>query len=488
METSAKTTNSTAPKFSMSAAERHRLEHFPWQVPLEEWPAHGVVPLSIRRGESRHPVIFVESGGFRYAIKETAPRMAEREIYNLREIEYRGIPALSPIGTVTVTAPPILLDVSGPGGVPQYTSGDRGYTVTRLAPRVIPHSLLYSLPFTTRTKHRLLGAIAVLMVELHEHGVYWGDPSLANVLIRIDGRRVLAILADAETVELFSGPVSEGLREQDIALFGESLVWQAEDLRQARGLPEEEEIVSESDFHYFERRYRLLRREHAQLTKSPSFTSSYHLQRFLEGLGQAGYSFRDMSGHAMRELVTVLPGWYSRRIHKLLGITVPRGYAHRFYNMILGHQALMSQHEGRDVSIEEAARDWYTRYHLPTILLLRQHLTNEQDPLQAYFAIMQHKWRLSQIEGREVPMDEAVLDWAMQEAKTGKLGAVDPATLATWWREREPVAQALEPPLIASEKLEPLLSSKEEKELVRLPEPELEQKLTGILEQQKPKE
>src|SRR5438874_13781 len=127
METSAKTINSTAPKFSMSAAERHRLEHFPWQVPLEEWPAHGVVPLSIRRGESRHPVIFVESSGVRYAIKETAPRMAEHEIYNLREIEYRGIPALSPIGTVTVTAPPILLDVSAPGGVPQYISGDRGY-------------------------------------------------------------------------------------------------------------------------------------------------------------------------------------------------------------------------------------------------------------------------------------------------------------------------------------------------------------------------
>ena len=71
----------------MDAPNRRRLESLPWQVPLEEWPAHGVVPLLIRRGDSRHPVIFVESEGVRYAIKETTPRMAEREIASLREIE-----------------------------------------------------------------------------------------------------------------------------------------------------------------------------------------------------------------------------------------------------------------------------------------------------------------------------------------------------------------------------------------------------------------
>src|SRR5207244_2106080 len=139
-------------------------------------------------------------------------------------------------------------------------------------PRVVPHALLYRLPFTKRTKQHLLGAVAILLVELHEHGVYWGDPSLANALIRIDGRRVLASMADAETAEPFPVPISDRLRQQDIASFGESLTWQAEDLRQARGLPEEEEILGEQDFRYFERRYRWLRREHAQLAASPSFT------------------------------------------------------------------------------------------------------------------------------------------------------------------------------------------------------------------------
>src|SRR3954453_21013990 len=114
-----------APHFHMSTEDRRRLEGLPWQVPLGEWPEHGVIPLMVRRGESRHPVIFVEREGVRYAIKETTPHMAEREIASLREIDRRGIPALDPIGSVIVPAPPVLLEEKGPNGLPVYTSGDR---------------------------------------------------------------------------------------------------------------------------------------------------------------------------------------------------------------------------------------------------------------------------------------------------------------------------------------------------------------------------
>jgi Domain of unknown function (DUF4032) len=475
------------PKFYMRTEDQHRLMLLPWHVPLEEWPGQGVIPLTIRRGESRHPVIFVELEGVRYAIKETTPHMAEREVKNLREIENRGIPVLSAVGSITVTVPPLLLDEHGPGGHPQYTSGNRGYTVTRLTPRVIPHSLLFRLPFAKRTKQRLLGAVAVLLVELHEHGVYWGDPSLANVLIRIDGRHIMAIMADAETAELFTESLSEGLREQDIASFGESLIWQAEDLRQARNLSEEETVVDDKDFRYFVRRYHWLRREHMQLTTSPSFSTLYQVNRFIEGLNQWGYSLLGTTGHLLQEVVTVTPGWYSRRIHELLGIHVPRIYARRFYNMILGHQAIMSKREGRDVTLEEAAQHWYTNYHLPTILLLRKHLSSKQDPMQAYFSIMDHKWKLSRKAGYEIPLDEAAVDWAMQDAEKEKLGAVDPASIATWWRERKPPAEVLEPPLIESETLKPLLSEAEQP-LVYLPPGQLDEELTDILEQQFPAE
>ncbi len=143
----------------------------------------------------------------------------------------------------------------------------------------------------------------------------------------------------------------------------------------------------------------------------------------------------------------------------------------------------MSKHEGRDVSLEEAAQDYYTHYHLPTILLLRKYLTKGQDPLQAYFSLMQYKWKLSVEAGHEIPMDEAIVDWAMTQANTGTLGAIDPATISTWWHERQPVAQVLEPPMIESAQLEPLLSE-EEQPLVRLSTPAMEQELDEMLRQQ----
>src|SRR5438034_4733194 len=107
----------------------------------------------------------------------------------------------------------------------------------------------------------------------------------------------------------------------------------------------------------------------------------FQFQHMLESLNERGFSLLGMGGQAFQQFATVLPGWYQRRIHELLGIHVPRRYARRFYNTILGHQYHLSQNEGRNVSLERAAKDWYTRYHLPAILFLRQHLTKWQDPL-----------------------------------------------------------------------------------------------------------
>lgn len=476
-------------QFHMPQEDRLRLASLPWHEPLEKWSEQGVSLLSVRRGESRHPVVFVECEGVRYAIKETTPRMAEREIRNLSEVVHRGVPALLPVGNVTVPRPAIVLDTPGPGGLPQYLSGDRGYTVTRLALRVIPHALLYRLSLTRHTKQRLLSAVAVLMIELHEHGIYWGDPSLANTLIRIDGKRILAIMADAETTELFPGAISDGLRESDLAAFGESLSWQAEDMRQARGLPEDYQPLDETDFRYFASRYRWLRREHAHLAEGSAHMSTlYQTQQFLERLNRWSLSLLSMSGQALREFTAIVPGWYQRRIHELLHITIPRVYARRFYNMILGHQAIMSEKLGREMPIEEAAHHWYSQYHLPALLLLRRVLTRNQNPMKAYFEVMLQKWKMSEKAGYEVPLEEAIVEWSMEKAETGKLGPVDPASLAQEEIDRlELTTEMLDPSMIESEILDPLLSTGE-KPLVYLSQSELEARLPEIVEKAEPDE
>src|SRR5262249_53581304 len=160
---------------------------------------------------------------------------AAHESAVFEELRRRGCRTLEPVGYVVVHGEAIV--VGEGAGYAIYESGDTGYCVTRLAERVLPQAILYGYPFTTVNKRLVWSAVAELLLNLHEAGVYWGDPSLANVLIDLRGYRLTALMADAETAEVVSGPLSEGLRRQDVEAFVESLEWQAEDIRIARGLP-----------------------------------------------------------------------------------------------------------------------------------------------------------------------------------------------------------------------------------------------------------
>src|SRR5207302_9139552 len=56
METT-KTHSSTAPvKFQMDVHNRRLLQDLPWNALLQEWPAHGVVPLMYRLADSGNPL------------------------------------------------------------------------------------------------------------------------------------------------------------------------------------------------------------------------------------------------------------------------------------------------------------------------------------------------------------------------------------------------------------------------------------------------
>src|SRR5262245_2864669 len=88
-------------------ADWTRLRDLPWSSPLDDWPALGVPLIHVRRGESRHTVLFVEIAGRRYAIKETGPQAAKREIRALRELKLRRCAALEPVGYVITCGEPI---------------------------------------------------------------------------------------------------------------------------------------------------------------------------------------------------------------------------------------------------------------------------------------------------------------------------------------------------------------------------------------------
>jgi Domain of unknown function (DUF4032) len=420
-----------------------RLRALPWSVPLEEWPERGVVTLTIRRGESRHPVLFVEAGRRRYAIKETSPEAAQREIYALNELQRRRCRALEPVGYVVVRGE---LELAGEiGGRPVYISGDTGYCVTRLAEHVLPQSVLYRYPFTEANKRLLWNAIAELLVELHESGVYWGDPSLANVLMDLSGQRLTAVMADAETAEIISGSLDEGLRRQDLESFTESLAWQAEDIRLARDLPEDEQLVTETDAEYVLSRYAGLRaaRRHRLSPADTLFARLAELEGSIRRINTLGYGALMSGTRAVRsgleemvatvapefalkeeneagiQIATLRAGWYVRRLRVLLGVRVPRAEAQRIYSHINVHKWLLSERAGRDVGMDTAARDWYDQYHMPLLAFLDSYLPGADvgTRYHVYADVLDAIWEMSKREQRPVSVEEGAMDYALAAAR-----------------------------------------------------------------------
>jgi hypothetical protein len=484
---------SQAVSFELPRLDREALADLPWKAPLEDWPSLGAQAVYARRGESRHIVLFVEAGGRRYAIKETSPEMARQEIALLTEVRRRGIYALAPVGVVVAPGP--LIAVGEVAGVTQYMPGDQGFCITRLAQRVIPQALLYRYPFTRRNRQMLWNAIVALLLNLHDCGIFWGDPSLANALIDLSQHKVRALLADAETVELYPGPLEESRRREDLAALQESLLWTSEDIRLSRGEQGPLPITGE-DTAYIVRHYAALRRARgwqgeepeaeqqpeAMQAEAPADAGALPndesaaskpdanaprarlltpLERVAGQLYELGYSILGLSWRALHatgeglaslreralaaQAETLRPAWYQQRIQNLLGVRIPRQYAWPFYQHIARHQWLMSERANHEIPLEEAARDWYERYHLPAITLLHTYFPSESDSLEVYLGVLDRKWELSLRAGFEVSTEEAAIDYALSHARSADLLHRAFTAVASLLPQRSELLQSVRP-------------------------------------------
>src|SRR6185295_12172995 len=195
----------------------------PWDLPLEEWTVPDVALRDIAVGPSRHLVKFVEADGALWALKELPPRIARKEYSVLRQLEDLGLPAVRPAGLV------LQPELGSAILVTRYLDGSWQYR--RLFMRLPPDQ--------PTQRARLFDAMANLLVELHRHGVFWGDCSLANTLFSRDGQLLQAWLVDAETSEVHP-TLSGGQRRHDLEILvenvAEGLVDMAERLEQPESL------------------------------------------------------------------------------------------------------------------------------------------------------------------------------------------------------------------------------------------------------------
>jgi hypothetical protein len=366
--------------FHIETIFEKEIKRLPWHIPLAEWEAHGVRALDIKRGISRHVVLFVKSGRFSFGIKEISEKISKKEIFHYEQLLLRGIHTLVPVGYVVREEEPIPLQT--PIGI-QYEENNISHTVTLLVEKVVPDSFLYRRGFSVENRKRIWNAVATLLAELHSKGVYWGDASLANTLIKFEkvnipfvGRRteLKAYLADAETIE-FLPAVSETLRDEDLNFFYESMDWINEDLR-VSGISRDN-LSTEADKEYLRSRYRQAF-EIEQKKRNFEAQTSYNIDRFMGSISEPSYA--DLLLKHIEE--------------------------HKWY---------VSEKARKEISLSDAAHDWYENIFVPLCIMFRTEGVLEYFPgktaAEIYVEIMTNKYFLSQKSGKDVGMERAMRDY-----------------------------------------------------------------------------
>ncbi|GAA4077032.1 DUF4032 domain-containing protein [Nonomuraea soli] len=365
------------------------LIRLPWHLPLAEWPDHHLVDLP--RGISRHVVRFARVGGTVYAIKEISERFAKREYGLLWDLARLDAPAVEPVAYVT-----------------GRDEGLDAALITRHLQFSLPYRAVMSGTLRPDTLTRLLDALAVLLVRLHLVGFYWGDCSLSNTLFRRDAGAFAAYLVDAETGEEHP-MISEGQRLHDIEIahlniFGEMLDLEAGGLLHKEIDPEQtaddivnryhrlwgeltnDEIIEEVDWHKVEQRIRRL--------NLLGFDVAEMMVRRKVGTGRL----------IVRPKV-VDAGHHQRRLLRLTGLDTEENQARRLLNDLDGFRVAQGlRHEDEAV----VAHRWLAEVFQPTITAIPVELRRKLDSAQLFHEVLDHRWYLSEANGGDVGLDEAV--------------------------------------------------------------------------------
>ena len=372
------------------------LAFLPWSIELEQWPVDLVVALP--RGISRHIVRFVRLNGHVYAVKEIEQHYAEREYDLLVDLQRRDVPSVEPVAVITGR-----VDVKGeplPAAL-----------VTRHLEFSLPYRALFSSSLRQVTAHRLLDALAVLLVRLHLTGFSWNDCSLSNTLFRRDAESFAAYLVDAETGELHEN-LTNGQREYDLDTAATNVAGELMDLQAGGRLQDEiDPIVTGLSIRA---RYERLWEE---ITRPLIITREdrYQLDRQVRRLNDLGFDIAELQvrtepdgEHVRVQPKVVDAGYHSRRLMHLTGLDVEENQAQRLLNDL---ESFCIKIGLGPADIEFAAHRWVTERFERGMTAVPRHLRGKLEPAQIFHEVMEHRWFMSERVGSSVPFDDAIADY-----------------------------------------------------------------------------
>jgi hypothetical protein len=368
----------------------------PWDRPLEEWTDDRLVEIR-QRGISRHVVRFVVEAGEVFAIKEIDERLARREHRLLRRLRELGIPAVEVLGVVA------------------DRPGLEAALVTRFLDYSTPYRNLFANPRGAQLTDRLLDALVELLVRLHLAGFLWGDCSLSNTLFRHDAGSFGAYLVDAETAEL-RPTLAEGMRRYDVGLAFERVGGELFDLQAAQLLPADVDPIEVAE--QIPVRYEALWTELTREELLQPGDQRYRIAERLRRLNDLGFDVDELDivsgpdGNRLRVTTRIAePGHHRRLLFARTGIDAQENQARRLLNDIASFRGWLEQTEGRKVPEAAAANRWLAEVYEPVIASMPADLRGRLEDAEVFHEILEHRWFLSEAEGRDVGTTAAARDY-----------------------------------------------------------------------------
>lgn len=382
-------------EISASRADPALLD-LPWELPLEEWPDE--ILAALPRGISRHVVRFARVSGRVLALKEINHALARREYDMLRMLGRIGVPAVVPFAVVSGR--------TDANGEPLDS-----VLITRHLQFSLPYRAVFSQVSREDTVHRLLDALAVLLVRLHLEGFYWGDVSLSNTLFRRDAGAFAAYIVDVETGSLHE-ELTTGQRLYDLDLARTNIIGELMDLQAGEMMDPEADPIEVGDT--------LVRRYHdlwAALTEREHFSTDerWRVSARIEKLNRLGFDVEeleittDLDGTTLAIRPKVVDaGHHARRLMRLTGIDAQENQARRLLNDLDHYQAATEQQAEDE---EFVAHEWLQRQYEPVVRAIPRSMRSKLEPPEFFHEVLEHKWFLSERAGTDVPLTETVQDY-----------------------------------------------------------------------------
>ena len=376
------------------------LYNLPWHTPLEHWPEDET--LAAQRGISRHIVRLVRStpdpASEIYAVKETVEEFAVREYEALRELSFRGAPAVAQVAIVTN----------------RYSQNGEELPcaiVTRFLPYSLPYRVILSGQITQHEITNMANALAYLLVRLHLLGFWWGDCSLSNTLFRRDAEGFAAYLVDAETGE-FQKKLSDGQREHDLELARFNVAAELEDLKIAGVLfPAMDPIrASESVI----TRYRKIWKSLSEPQVLPA-GDRHAVERAMRSLQDIGFAVEEVDIQLAGDKSTVTfipklvaPNYHSQRLIELMGLETEELQAKR---ILASFDRFRSREIEKTPKREEAAKRWLDEVFYKVINAVPAAMLGRVENAQLFHEVLEHRWYLGEKAGRDLGLEFATNDY-----------------------------------------------------------------------------